>query len=52
MSALKMEGSERVRAGEAVGMIDCGRASKRTKGTFILLFFESSAAPFNWLYLL
>jgi hypothetical protein len=52
MSALKMEGSERVRAGEAVGMIDCGRASKRTMGTFILLFFEVSAPPTNWLYLL
>ena len=52
MSALKKDGSERVRAGDAVGMIDCGRASKRTKGTFILLFFENSSPPFDWLYLL
>lgn len=51
MSALKTEGSQRVRAGEAVGMIDCGRASKRTKGTSILLFLEFGAPPFDWLYL-
>ena len=52
MSALKKEGSERVRAGDAVGMIDCGQASKRTKGTFLLLFLENGAPPFNWLFLL
>ena len=52
MSALKKEGSERVRAGDAVGMMDCGRASKRTKGTFIILFFEDGSPPFDWLYLL
>jgi hypothetical protein len=52
MSALRKDGSERVRAGDAVGMIDCGRASKRTKGTFILLFYEYGTAPYDWLYLL
>jgi len=52
MSALKKEGSERVRAGDAVGMIDCGRASKRTKGTFILLFLEGGVPPMDWLYLI
>ena len=51
MSALKKEGSERVRAGDAVGMMDCGRASRRTKGNFILLFFENASPPFDWLYL-
>ena len=51
MSALKMERGQRVRAGDAVGMIDCGRASKRTKGTSQLLFLELGAPPFNWLYL-
>jgi hypothetical protein len=50
MSALRKDGSERVRAGDAVGMIDCGRASKRTKGTLILLFLEGSIPPFDWLY--
>lgn len=51
MSALKKEGSVRVRAGDAVGMIDCGRASKRTKGTFMLLYLENGLPPWNWLYL-
>jgi hypothetical protein len=51
MSALKMERGQRVRAGDAVGMIDCGQASKRTKGTSLLLFLELGAPPFNWLYL-
>ena len=51
MSALKMERDQRVRAGDAVGMIDCGQASKRTKGTSLLLFLELGAPPFNWLYL-
>ena len=51
MSALKMERGQRVRAGDAVGMIDCGRASKRTKGSFILLFLEGGVPPWDWLYL-
>ena len=52
MSALKVERNERVRAGDAVGMIDCGRASKRTRGTSLLLFLEFGAPPFNWLFLI
>lgn len=50
MSALKMEGSQRVRAGDAVGMLDCGQASKRTKGMSLLLFLENGIPPWNWLY--
>jgi hypothetical protein len=50
MSALKMDRSQRVRAGDAVGMIDCGRASKRTKGFSLLLFLEYGIPPWNWLY--
>ena len=50
MSALRMDGSERVRAGDAVGMVDCGQASKRTKGTSLLLFLENGIPPFVWLY--
>jgi hypothetical protein len=51
MSALKRKEVGRVRAGDAVGMIDCGQASKRTKGTMLLLFLEFGAPPLNWLYL-
>ena len=52
MSALKTEGSERVRAEDAVGMIDCGRASKQTRGTLLILFLEDGDAPFDWSFLL
>jgi hypothetical protein len=52
MSALKRKEIGRVRAEDAVGMIDCGQASKRTKGTYLLLFLENGAPPFNWLFLL
>ena len=52
MSALKMERNERVRAGDAVGMIDCGQASKRTKGVPMFLLLELGTPPFNWLFLL
>ena len=52
MSALKMERGQRVRAGDAVGMIDCGQVSKRTKGTSLLLFLENGIPPFVWLYFL
>ena len=55
MSALKRKEFTRVRAadagGRSLGLIDCGRASQRTKGTTILLFFEFATPPFNWLYL-
>jgi hypothetical protein len=52
MSALKRKEIGRVRAEDAVGMIDCGQASKRTKGTFLLLFLEYGVPPLNWLFLL
>jgi hypothetical protein len=52
MSALKMERGQRVRAGDAVGMIDCGQASKRTKGVPMFLLLELGTPPFNWLFLL
>ena len=48
MSALKKEGSVRVRAGDAVGMIDCGRASKRTRGFILGLWLEGGAPPLDW----
>ena len=52
MSALKWKEIGRVRAEDAVGMIDCGQASKRTKGTSLLLFLEYGVPPLNWLFLL
>jgi len=48
MSALKMERAERVRAAEAVGLIDCGRASERTQGFHTLLLLELGVPPNNW----
>lgn len=29
-------------------LIDCGKASKQTKGHISGVFFEGSAAPFAW----
>ncbi len=52
MSALKLEHAEqRVRAEDAVEIIDCGRASERTKGTQLLILLENGWPPFNWLWL-
>jgi hypothetical protein len=52
MSALKLDNAEqRVRAEDAVEIIDCGRASERTKGGFSLLLLEMGTPPFNWLFL-
>jgi hypothetical protein len=49
MSALKLEqGESRVRAEDAVEIIDCGRASELTKGGWLLIFLESGNPPFNW----
>jgi hypothetical protein len=49
MSALKVEqGESRVRAEDAVEIVDCGRVSERTKGGFLLIFLESGSPPFNW----
>ena len=50
MSALIVEVDERVRAEEAVEIIDCGRASERTKGSFQFILLELSNPPFNWLF--
>ena len=48
MSALKMERAERVRAAEALGLIDCGSASKRTKGFFAFILLELGVPPNNY----
>lgn len=52
MSALKVEHREpRVRAEDAVEIIDCGQASERTKGGSILLFLEGGNPPFQYFFL-
>jgi len=51
MSALKEEGDERVRAEDAVEIIDCGRASEQTRGGFLLIALEPSAAPYTWFWM-
>ncbi len=48
MSALEMEGEERVRAEDAPEIIDCGQASERTKGVFAGIYLETGNPPFNW----
>ena len=53
MSALKVEQVEpRVRAEDAVEIIDCGRASERTKGTWLGFPFENGSAPFIYIPIL
>ena len=37
---------------ETTALIDCGQASKVTKGTFWGLFFEASQPPFDRFFLL
>ena len=46
MSALSKERSERVRAEDAVEIIDCGRASERTQGVPMLLLLEFGSPPY------
>jgi len=53
MSALKLDHAElRVRAEDAVEIIDCGRASERTQGAASLILLELGTPPFNWLFLI
>jgi len=47
MSALREEGDETVRAEDAVEIIDCGRASERTKGGFFGPIYEGGMSPFD-----
>ena len=47
MSALKVEHREsRVRAEDAVEIIDCGQASEQTKGGWLGLPSEAGSPPF------
>jgi hypothetical protein len=53
MSALKLDNAgQRVRAEDAVEIIDCGRASVLTRGAFSLVLLELGTPPFNWLFLI
>jgi hypothetical protein len=37
--------------GHSLEILDCGRASERTKGGFLLIFLEAGSPPFNWFLL-
>jgi hypothetical protein len=53
MSTLEVETEIKntVQATDAVEIIDCGRASERTQGVPLLLFFELGTPPSNKLFL-
>ena len=51
MRMLKVTERKGMRAVEAMFMIDCGRASRCTRGSFLLLAFENSSPPFDRLFL-
>ena len=53
MSTLEIETEIKntVQATDAVEIIDCGRASERTQGVPLLLFFELGTPPSNKLFL-
>lgn len=52
MSALKLDNAEqRVRAEDAVEIIDCGRASEQTQGSWLIaLAFENGWPPFIYAF--
>ena len=54
MSTLKVETEIKnsAQTTEAVEIIDCGRASQRTRGVVFTLFWEPGTAPTNKLFLL
>jgi len=54
MSTLEAEKDVKntVQATEAVEIIDCGRASDRTRGVSFLILFEQGSAPYNKLLFL
>jgi hypothetical protein len=41
---------DRSSAGACIGLIDCGRASKRTRGVFLAFFSELGPAPYFYAY--
>ena len=53
MSTLEIETEieEEVPATEAVEIVDCGRATERTRGLPLLIFPEGGVPPFNTLLL-
>jgi hypothetical protein len=48
MSALEMEGYERMRTEDILEITDCGRASERTHGGLLGFSAEFGVAPFNY----
>ncbi len=51
MRMLRVEHRNRTRAADARFLINCGRASRRTRGVPLLLFFEVAAPPLDRLFL-
>lgn len=51
MNMSKIDINEDVQAPEAIELIDCGRASEKTQGTMLILFYENSPPPHDYLYL-
>jgi hypothetical protein len=50
MRMQKVAKSKGMRAAEARFMIDCGRASRCTRGSWLFLSFENSAPPLDRLF--
>ena len=51
MRMLKVEYCKRKQAAEARFLIDCGRASRRTRGVPLLLMFEQTAPPLDRVFI-
>ncbi len=51
MRTLKVECGKRKHAADAGFLIDCGRASVRTRGIPLLLLFELATPPANKLFI-
>ncbi len=51
MRTLKVERGKRTPATDAAFLVDCGRASERTRGVPLLLLFELGTPPANKLFL-
>ncbi len=51
MRMLRVEHRNRTQAADARLLIDCGRASRRTRGVPLLFLFEIAAPPLDRLFL-
>lgn len=51
MRTLKVENGKRTPARKSSFLVDCGRASQRTRGIPLLLLFELGTPPANKLFM-